>query len=434
MDGEARTAGRTGGIGAVFRSLDNRNYRLFFIGQGLSLVGTWMQMTAVMWLSWRLTHSAFMLGVVGFAGRIPTFVLAPFAGVVVDRTDRYRLVFVTQVLSMAQALMLAGLMFAGAADIRHVIALSLMLGFINALDVPARQSFLVQLLDRREDLTNAIALNSTLVNSARLVGPAAAGIIIAAWGEEYCFLFNGLSYTAVIAGLMMMRVRPAARAGRGTAVMENLREGFRYAFGFQPIRSLLLLLALVSMAGASYTQLLPIFAQEILHGDARTQGFLISAAAVGALAGGVYLAGRRSIPGLENILALSPVVFGAGLIALGLSPHLWLSLAVMPVIGLGFMVQMASTNTMLQSIVDDDKRGRVMSFYSMAFMGMVPVGSLLAGLFAHHFGAPMTVISAGICCMAGSLAFMRQLPSMRRLVNPILASKGLAMGIGPQQP
>jgi MFS family permease len=414
---------------SLFRSLKHRNFRLFSMGQGISLIGTWMQMTAVAWLVWRLSHSALMLGLVGFASRIPTFVMAPFAGVLVDRVDRHRLIILTQVLSMVQALMLAGLMYSGWLAIWHVIVLSLMLGFINALDVPARQSFLVQMLDRREDLTNAIALNSSMVNGARLIGPSIAGLLIAGAGEALCFLLNGLSYIAVIAGLLMMRVQTNARVGCQTAVLENLWEGFRYAFGFPPIRSLLFLLALVSLTGASYTQLLPIFAQQILHGDARTQGFLVSAAAVGALAGALYLAGRRSVRGLGRVLSWAPAVFGAGLIALGLSSKLWLTLAVMPVIGLGLMVQMASTNTVLQTIVDDDKRGRVMSFYSMAFMGMVPLGSLLAGILAHFIGAPLMVILGGACCIAGSICFVRQLPALRELVRSIYVRQGIILEV-----
>jgi MFS family permease len=378
-----------------------------------------MQMTAVAWLVWRLSHSALLLGFVGFASRIPTFVLAPFAGVLIDRTDRYRLVLLTQVLAMAQALILAGLVYSGRLAIWPVIALSFLLGLINAVDVPARQSFHIQMLDRREDLTNAIALNSTMVNGARLIGPTIAGPLIAGAGEALCFLLNGLSYMAVIAGLLLMRVQPNAPVGRQTAVLENLREGFHYAFGFPPIRSLLLLLALVSLSGASYTQLLPIFAEQVLHGDARTQGFLVSATAVGAVAGALYLAGRRSVLGLGRVIAWAPAVFGVGLIALGLSRQLWLTLVVMPVIGLGLMVHMASTNTVLQTIVDDDKRGRVMSFYSMAFMGMVPIGSLLAGLLAQFIGAPITVILGGTCCIAGSIAFARRLPSLRLLLRPI---------------
>ena len=251
---EEQTLGWSMDLRQLFRSLGNRNFRIFFLGQGLSLVGTWMQMTTVAWLVWRLTHSAWLLGVVGFATGIPTFVMAPFAGVVIDRVDRHRLIILTQVLSMAQALLLAGLMYSGRLAVWHVVALSLLLGCINALDMPARQAFLIQLLDRREHLTNAIALNSSMFNGARLVGPLVAGFLIAAAGEALCFLLNGLSYTAVIAGLLVIRVQPNVRVARQTAILENLREGFRYAFGFLPIRSLLLLLALVSLTGASYTK------------------------------------------------------------------------------------------------------------------------------------------------------------------------------------
>ncbi len=409
----------------LFRALKHRNFRLFFLGQSISLIGTWMQMTAVAWLVWRLSHNAFLLGLVGFSARIPTFVIAPFAGVLVDRVNRHRLVILTQALSMAQALMLAGLMYSGRLAIWHVIALSLLLGVINAVDMPARQSFLVQMLDRREDLTNAIALNSSMVNGARLIGPSIAGFLIAVAGEAFCFLLNGLSYLAVIAGLLMMHVRPNTRAECNTAILANIKEGFRYAFGFPPIRALLFLLALVSLSGASYTQLLPIFAQQILHGDARTQGFLLSAAAAGALAGALYLAGRRSVRGLGRVIACAPAVFGVGLIALGLSPWLWLTLAVMPVIGLGLMVQMAATNTVLQTIVEDDKRGRVMSFYSMAFMGMVPLGSLLAGILAKFIGAPLVVILGGTCCIGGAICFFRRLPALRVLIHPIFVRQGI---------
>lgn len=409
----------------TFRSLGDRNFRLFFIGQGISLIGTWMQMTAVTWLVWRLSHSAFLLGLTGFAMRIPSFVMAPFSGVWVDRSNRYHLVILTQVLAMIQALLLAGIMYAHLATIWNILILSLFLGFINSLDVPARQSFMIQMLNRPEDLNNAIALNSTMFNGARLIGPSISGLLIMSLGEGFCFLLNGLSYIAVIAGLLMMHVKPNARVAPHTAVLENLVEGFRYAFGFQPIRSLLLLLALVSLTGASYTQLLPIFAQKVLHGNAETQGFLLSATAIGALGGALFLAGRKNVRGLGRIIAWAPAVFGAGLVVMGLSRNLWLTLAVMPIIGLGMMVQMASTNTVLQTIVDDDKRGRVMGLYAMAFMGTVPLGNLAAGVLAHFIGAPWMVVSGGACCIAGSLFFHRQLPALRALIRPVYLRRGI---------
>jgi MFS family permease len=409
----------------LFRSLHYRNFRIFFIGQSISLLGTWIQLTAVAWLVWRLEHNAFLLGVVGFAARIPAFGLAPFAGVMVDRWNRHRVVILTQVLAMIQALILAGLMYSGHIAIWQIILLSLMLGCINALDMPARQSFMIQMLDRREDLNNAIALNSSMVNSARLIGPMIAGLVIAAAGEGLCFLVNGLSYIAIIVGLLIMHVRPHERVAPNTAILQNLREGFSYAFGFAPIRSLLLLLALVSLTGASYAQLLPIFAQQVLHGGPRTQGLLASSAGLGALIGAVYLAMRRTVRGLGLVIAWSPAVFGIGLIAMGLSTSLALTLTVMPVIGLGLIVQMAATNTVLQVIVDDDKRGRVMSLYSTAFMGMVPLGSLLAGILANLMGAPMTVVFGGLCCMVGGALFATKLRRLRELVYPIYVRKGI---------
>jgi MFS family permease len=388
------------------------------MGQGISLIGTWMQMTAVAWLVWRMTHDPFLLGLVGFAARIPTFLFSPVAGVIIDRVDRRRLIILMQFLAMAQALMLAVLTLMGRIEIWHILVLSLMLGFVNTLDVPARQSFLVLMIDRRADLTNAIAMNSTMVNGARLIGPSVAGLMIASVGEGLCFLLNGLSYIAVIAGLFMMRIPRQDSKRRRMAMSDGLREGFRYARDFEPVRYLLLLAALVSLMGASYTQLLPIFSEQVLHGDARTQGWLLSSAAVGALVGALYLAGRKSVRGLEAVLARAPLFFGAGLIVLGASRTLWLSLTVMPVIGIGLIVHMASTNTLLQTIVDDEKRGRVMSFYTMAFMGMVPLGSLLAGILAGLIGAPLTVAAGGACCMAGGFAFSRRLPRIRGFVRP----------------
>lgn len=409
----------------MFRALQHRNFRLFFTGQSISLIGTWIQMTAVAWLVWRMEHNAFLLGLTGFAAQIPAFVLTPLAGVLVDRRNRHQLIILTQVLSMIQAMTLAGLMISGHIAIWHILLLSLMLGMINALDMPARQAFMIQMVDRREDLTGAIALNSSIVNGARLLGPAIAGVIIAAAGEGLCFLINGLSYIAVIAGLLMMRLPPYRQTAPDKAVLHHLKEGFLYAFGFPPIRALLLLVMLVSLTGASYAQLLPVFAQQILHGGPRTQGLLASATGLGAFAGAIHLAMRRNVRGLSVLIAWAPAVFGAGLIGMGLSSSLWLTLAAMPVIGFGLVIQMAATNTVLQMIVDDDKRGRVMSFYFMAFMGAVPLGSLLAGSLVHLVGAPMTVIAGGVCCIAGAAVFATKLKNIRRLIHPIYVRKGI---------
>ncbi len=397
----------------LFRSLRHRNFRLFFIGQSISLIGTWMQLLAVSWLVWRMSHDPFLLGLVPFIGRLPTLFLAPLVGALVDRWDRHRLVIATQVLSMLQALALALFMFTGWMTIGMLIGLQLLLGVINTVDMPSRQSFMIQMIDDRKDLNNAIALNSSMVNAARLVGPAIAGILVGWLGEGACFLVNGLSYVAVIGGLLAMHVKSHAVVDRSVSLKRTLNEGFRYAFGSTSIRSILLLLALASLVGQSYVNLLPIFADQILKGTSFTQGMLMSAAGLGALAAAVHLAVRTTVRGLGRLIALGPLIMGAGLIGIGVSRSLWLSLPFMVIIGNGMMTQMAASNTMLQTLTADDKRGRVMSFYSMAFQGMVPLGALLSGGMASWIGAPWTVILGGLCCILGAILFYPALSRIR---------------------
>jgi MFS family permease len=410
----------------MLRALAHRNYRLFFTGQSVSLIGTWMTRIATSWLVYRLTGSALLLGVVGFAGQIPSFVLAPFAGVLVDRWNRHRILLVTQVLAMVQSLTLAALAITGVIKIWHIIALSVFQGLINAFDMPARQAFVVEMVEKKEDLANAIALNSSMVNAARLLGPSIGGVVIAAVGEGWCFLLDGVSYVAVIASLLGMKITPRmTSAGRDENVLEQLREGWRYVSRFTPIRNMLLLLALVSLIGMPYTVLMPIFANEILHGGPNALGLLMAASGVGALGGAIFLASRRSVLGLGKYIPLSAAAFGIGLIAFSFSRVLWLSLLLMVVTGLGFMVQMATSNTLLQTIVDEDKRGRVMSFYTMAFMGTAPFGSLLAGTAADRVGAPHTLLFGGIGCIIGAMWFARSLPSLRREVRPIYVKIGI---------
>ena len=415
----------------MFRSLGYRNYRLFFVGHGLSLVGTWMQMIVVGWVAYELTagqpegQRAFWLGVVAFAGRIPTFVFAPLAGALVDRWNRWRLVVLTQILAMIQAALLAGLTLAHAITLDQLILLSFLLGLINALDVPARQSFVIEIVDQPRDLGNAIALNSSMVNGARIIGPAIAGILLKIVGAGFCFLLNAASYIAVIASLWAMIVKPTGRRAVTGNVFRNASEGMRYAFGFPPIRNILLLMSLVSLAGASYTVLLPVFAVQVLHQGSGLYGLLFSAAGAGALAGGLLLAMRESVRGLTLWIAAAPVVMGIGLIGLGLSSWVWLSVLVMPVIGLGLLAQVAASNTVLQTLVEDHMRGRVMSLYSMAFMGMVPLGGLLSGLMARVMGAPATVLLNGLACIAGAILFYRQLESIHRQIRPIYVQKGI---------
>jgi MFS family permease len=409
----------------VLRAFRYRNYRLFFTGQSLSLIGTWMTRIATSWLVYRLTGSALLLGAVGFAGQIPTFLLAPFAGVWVDRLNRHRVLVVTQVLAMLQSLALALLAISGDITVAEVIWLGAFQGLINAFDMPARQAFVVEMVEDRKDVSNAIALNSSMVNMARLIGPSLAGIVIAGFGEGYCFLIDGISYLAVIGSLLLMRVKPTVARTVHSNMLTELKEGWVYVSGSPAIRALLLLLALVSLVGMPYTVLMPIFAANILHGGPHTLGFLMGASGVGALAGAIELASRRSVLGLGRVVAISAGLFGVGLITFSQSRWLWLSLALMLLTGMGMMRQMAATNTILQTIVEEEKRGRVMSYYTMAFVGIAPFGSLLAGIMAAHLGASPTLLITGVCCVLGAVWFGMHLEELRRVVRPIYASLGI---------
>lgn len=409
----------------MFRALRSRNYRLFFFGQQISLVGTWLAQVAMSWLVYRLTGSKLLLGVVAFASQIPGFILGPLAGVLVDRWNLRRTLVATQTLFMLQAFTLAVLTLTGVVNVAQVLALSVFLGLVNAVDVPARQAFVVQMLERREDLSNAIALNSSMVNAARLLGPTMAGVLIALVGEGVCFLLNAMSYLAVIAALLAMRIRQATKPP-AKHVLHELREGFAYVRGSMSIQSILLLMALVSLVGVPYMVLMPVFAQDVLGGGPDTLGFLTAASGGGALAGGLFLASRRSVLGLGRWLVAASAIFGSALIIFSSSRHLPLSLAVLPLAGFSWIVQMASSNTLLQTIVEDSKRGRVMAFFGMAFQGMMPMGSLLAGTLAEtSLGAPGTVALGGLCCILGSLLFARRLPAIRRQLHPIYVERGI---------
>jgi len=410
----------------ILRALAHKNYRLFFAGQSISLIGTWMTRIATAWLVYRLTGSALLLGVVGFAGQIPSFLLAPLAGVLVDRWNRQRLLVITQVLAMFQSLALALLTMTGLIKMWHVIVLSVLQGLINSFDMPARQAFVVEMVEKREDLANAIALNSSMVNAARLLGPSIGGVVIAAVGEGWCFMIDAVSYIAVIASLLAMTITARViQPTKDANVFQQLREGWSYAAHFAPIRNVLLLLALVSLVGMPYTVLMPVFANDVLHGGPNTLGLLMAASGVGALVGALFLAARKTVLGLGKFIPLMAGAFGAGLIAFSFTRVLWLSLALMVVTGLGFMVQMAVSNTVLQTIVDEDKRGRVMSFYTMAFMGTAPFGSLLAGSVADRIGTPHTLLCGGIGCILGALWFATTLSDLRRDVRPIYERIGI---------
>jgi len=408
----------------VFRSLKYRNYRLFFYGQSISLIGTWMQRVAMSWLVYRLSNSAVILGIVAFSGQIPTFLLTPFGGVAADRYNRRRLLMATQILATIQAVILATLVLTGVIAVWHLIILSIALGIINAFDMPTHQSFVVQMIDNREDLGNAIALNSSMVNVARLLGPSIAGLLIATVGEGLCFTINAASYLVVITTLAIMSVTQQKNTSKAT-VWQQLKGGFSYALGFAPVKYLIAFLALLSLAGMPYVVLMPIFASDILHGGSRTFGFLMAASGVGALAGAIYLARRKTVLGLGKVIVISSSLFGVGLIGFSLSTVTWLSMLCMLFAGLGMILLLASSNTILQTLVEDDMRGRVMSLYAMAFVGSVPFGSLIAGYLASRIGAAHTLMIGGACCLFGSFLFSRKLPALRKQVYPIYVRKGI---------
>lgn len=382
-----------------------------------------MQSLAMSWLVYRLTGSALLLGVTGFASQFPIFLLASLAGVFVDRHNRHKILIITQVLAMLQAFLLAALVFTNTVTVWSIIVLSAFLGLINALDMPARQTFVLEMVEKRENLSNAIALNSSMVNGARLIGPSIGGILIAVLGEGACFTFNGVSFLAVIFCLLAMRLTPPKIEARESHVLKDLKEGFSYAFGFAPIRYLILMLALVSLLGMSYSVLMPVFAAEILQGGANTLGFLMAASGTGALVGTLYLAARRSMRGLGRIVGVSTGIFGVGLVLFSLSNILPFSIALNMVNGCSMIVQLAGSNTILQTIVDDDKRGRVMSIYAMSFMGMAPFGSLLAGALASGIGAPNTVLLGGICCIAASVFFTIKLRGLKDALRAAYVEK-----------
>ena len=411
-------------ISTIFRSFQYRNYRLFFTGQSISLIGTWIQRIATPWLVYHLTGSTFLLGTVAFAGQIPTLLIAPFAGVMTDRWNRYHILIGTQIAAMIQALALAFLFYTGTIQVWHIVILSMILGCINAFDIPSRQSFVIEMVEKKEDLGNAIALNSSMVNGARLLGPSIAGVLIAFTGEGICFLINGLSYIFVIISLLFMRVTPRKINTNKQSVLKELKAGFSYVNSSQPIKYVIVLLALVSLMGMPYTVLMPVFAKEILHGDAHTFGFLMGASGIGALAGALYLASRKNVLGFGKIISMSAILFGFGLIAFSFSRSFLISLFLMVITGLGMMLQMAGSNTILQTIVHDNMRGRVMSFYTMAFMGTAPFGSLIAGILADRIGAPKTILIGGISCIFGAVVFVRKLPELRKAVHPVYVRLG----------
>ncbi|HEY3768042.1 MAG TPA: MFS transporter [Candidatus Angelobacter sp.] len=416
--GEIQTNSKLGSLSYAWRALLHRNFQLYFVGQSISVIGTWMTRVATSWLVYRLTHSVLLLGIVSFAGQFVSFALGPFAGVWVERLNRRKLLVWTQAAGAVQSLALAVLTLAHVIHLWEIIALTAMQGLINAFDMPGRQSFLLQMVEDREDLSNAIAINSSMANGARLIGPAIAGMLIAAVGEGWCFLIDGVSYFAVIASLLMMRLKPLDIIRTKASMLEQMREGWDYVRNFRPIRTILLLFALLSLMGYSYSVLLPVFAGRVLHGGAHTLGWLTAASGVGALTSGLSLAVRKSVAGLSRMLQIASAMLGTALILFGLSHTLWLSLISMIFIGFGLMQGASVSNTIIQSLVTEDKRARVMSYYTMAFFGAAPFGSLMAGMLAHLLGASYTVMVTGAFCVAGSIWFTLELPKVKAAMHP----------------
>ncbi len=415
------------GLRATLRALRHRNFQLFFSGQLISLVGTWMQNIAQDWLVYRLTGSSLLLGVVGFAGQIPVFLLAPVAGIVADRLNRHRTVIATQSCSMVLALTLAGLTLTHHIRVWEIMVLASLLGVVNAFDIPARQTFLIDMVGR-DDLFNAIALNSSMFNSARIIGPAIAGVLVATIGEGWCFFSNGISYIAVITGLLLMRLPKQAELEQSGSPIENMIEGFRFARHTTPVSAILMLIGLVSLAATPYSVLMPIFAGRILHGDARELGILMGATGVGAVIAGLTLASRRGVKGLGRWVWAAATGLGLSLILFAVSRHLWLSIIALMPTGFFMMLQMGSANTLLQVMVPNRLRGRVMALYSMMFVGMAPIGALLAGVIAAKIGAPRTVAIGGLACVAGGAIFARRLPSFRGQARDLIRQQEMIAG------
>ena len=415
----------------TLRALRHRNFQLFFSGQLISLIGTWMQTVAQAWLVYRMTKSALLLGSVGFASQIPVFLVAPFGGITADRLNRQRLVIATQTAALILAGILAALTLTGVVQVWHIFVLAALLGVVNAFDIPARQSFLVDMVGK-EDLMNAIALNSSMFNGARVIGPAIAGILVAKIGEGWCFAANSISYIAVIVGLSLMHVHCVPRASKRSPI-ENIIEGFRWVNHTRVVRALLLLLGLVSLVGMPYTVLMPIFADKILHGGARGLGILMGATGVGALFGALTLAAKTGVKGLGRWVAFACGSFGVSLFLFSFSRSFWLSVALLLPAGYSMMLQMACSNTLVQTMVPDPLRGRVMSVYSMMFMGMAPFGAFFGGALAHRVGAPITVATGGVACLLAALCFGRALPELRIEARRLIVAQGLAAGEPAQE-
>lgn len=410
---------------STLRAFRYRNYRLFFFGQGISLIGTWMQSVATSWLVYRLTHSSLSLGIMAFSGQIPVLLISPFAGVLNDRWNRRSALIIIQFLALTQALSLAIVTVTGHAMLWNIILLTFFLGLVNSFEMPTRQSLVIELVDDRKDLGNAIALNSTVFNGARLIGPAIAGILVARFGEAVCFFANAATYLAAIIAFCMMKNSGSANNSKRQNIFTELKEGFAYAAKFGPIRDLLLLILLLSFVGMSFPVVLPVIAAKALGGGSGVYGALVAASGFGAFAATVYLAMRANVMGLGRIVSIGMFLFGFALIGFSFSRMIPLSLVLVAIAGGAMILNMAASNTIIQTIVDENKRGRVMSMYVMAFMGSAPAGSLFSGYVANSFGAPVAVFIGGLCALSGGVLFAKRLPEIRKIIQPIYREKGI---------
>ena len=397
----------------ALRAFRHRNFRLFYAGQAISLIGTWIQQIALSWLVYRTTGSGFLLGLVTFCSQIPMLLFLPLAGLFSDRYDRRKLMIVAYLLAMVQAVILGMLTLTGTIQVWHILVLGFLYGTIMAFETPARQSLISQMVNNKEDLPNAIALNSVLMNGGRLIGPSIAGVLLAFISEGWCFLINSASFVAIIASVSMMRLATKSRAKTSSSLRNEFAVAARYAWNTRPIRLFLALVALISLTASPYTVLMPIFARDVFGGDAHTLGFLVGSAGLGAVIGTAFLTTRPDVFELSKLVPFTSAAAGIALMLVGISKFYWLSLIFMACLGFGIIVTAASVNMMLQSLVEEDKRGRIISFYAMAFLGMAPVGGLIAGSLASQLGAPSTAMIDGACCLLGTLALMRGLPEIR---------------------
>ncbi len=414
-----------GALKNIFSSLRSRNYRLYFFGQCISVTGSWMQSIAMSWLIYRLSGSVMLLATINVLTQLPSFFISPFAGVLLDRVNRQRMLIITQVCFMLEAFVLALLMFSGVIQIWHILVLGLFVGLTNAFDSPTRQAMVLDLVDRKEDLSNAIALNSAVFNGARLVGPSVGGLLVAAFGEGWCFLLNGISYIAVIAAIIMMQLTYNFNKSAGVKVIAQLKEGIRYATGFLPIRALLIMIGMLSFFGMPFLVVIPAYVREVLNGTSETLGFLMSSFGAGALCAAIYMAARKSVLGLGKVLTLCCGLFACGLAAIAYVPWSWAAYLIAFPTGFGLIASLASINTLLQTLADDDKRGRVMSFYSMALIGMAPLGSMLLSLAEEFVGLSLSVLLFGLVCFVGAVVFEHYRPLVRRLSRPTYVRKNI---------